>query len=335
MFDCSKEVLKFHDEAVSLPQAIQDKLRENRTANQKRLKDGLEAAKNPKPLRFIKQGSYAMKTMIQRPLNDFDIDDGVLFNKEDLKGSQGADKTPLDARKMVCDALQDKVFNKKPEVRDKCVRVYYNEGHHVDIPVYRTEAPNSDDTLYELAAAEWSESNPEGVTRWFDDCLKGKTSQDEGHQMRRMVRFLKAFGVSRPSWNMPSGFIKTVLVNESFTSFDNREDRAFYNLIQMIKARLDRNLVVKHPVLDETLTNTSSDPKMVELKNRLDWALSELKITSDPNCTRKAALKAWKSVFNTDFFDTTIEEESNKKSFAITHNEPLSPVDKRGGGRFG
>ena len=335
MFNCSNEIIDFHNESVILPTGARKQLRENRKANEDRLKDGLKAASQPAPIKFVQQGSYAMHTTIKQPNNDYDIDDGVLFLKDDLKGAQGADKSPLDARQMVCDALQDKAFNKKPKITTNCVRVFYNQGHHVDIPVYRVVNPDSASTTYEIASSEWKIANPEGVTKWFEDCVTRHNGETDDSQLRRMVRLLKAFAVSRPSWNMPSGFILTVLINESYQS-DGRDDVAFHSLLSKIKIRLAGNLVVRHPVVSEDLTKSSEDANIKELLERIDWALSKLQVTLDYNCTKKQALKAWREVFDTDFFDTLIESEAALRSpHAITNSTPTSPVDKKGANRFG
>ncbi len=337
MIDCSKEVRKFHDDRVKLSEDIRKKLSDQAEANERRLKEGLKDAEEPAPNRFVLQGSYAMRTTVQHPKNDYDIDDGVVFTKESLKGKQGADKTALDARKMVCDALYDEAFKTKPEVRENCVRVYYNEGHHVDVPVYRMENPDSKSTLYEIASGDWKKSNPEAVTEWFQKQLKAKHSSQEKegqHQMRRMIRLLKKFCISRASWNMPSGFILTVLTDERYWTFDERDDRAFYSLIKAIKSRLDGSLVVQHPVLSETLTKTTEDACMKELRERLAWAINELKVLETTD-SKKQALKAWRKVFDTDYFDDLIEENSSKNSLVIANEEPTAPVQKAGGGRFG
>ena len=75
--------------------------------------------------------------MVQDQHKDYDIDDGVYFHKDDLQGPKGGEKTALDAKKMVRKALHDDRFKMAPEVRTNCVRVYYNVGYHVDVPVYR------------------------------------------------------------------------------------------------------------------------------------------------------------------------------------------------------
>ena len=339
MMNCSKEIRSFHDDRVKLSEDVRKKLSDQAEANERRLKDGLKEADEPSPSHFVLQGSYAMRTTVQHPENDYDIDDGVVFTKESLKGKQGADKTALDARKMVCDALErnSDSFKKKPEVRENCVRVFYKEGHHVDVPVYRMENPDADGTLYEIASADWKKSNPEAVTDWFQNQLKSKHSSQETpgeHQMRRMVRLLKKFATSRPSWNMPSGFILTVLTNARYYSYNERDDQAFYDLLKSIKARLDGSLVVQHPVLSEPITKTNEDACMKELKERLEWAISELDITQTTDSKRKA-LKAWRRVFDTDYFDDQIDESSAKCSLVVANEQPTAPVQKAGGGRFG
>ena len=64
-----------------------------------------------------------MRTVIQDPGFEYDIDDGVVFTKESLKGPRGGEMSSIDARKMVCDcgSTADS-FGKAPEVKTNCVR---------------------------------------------------------------------------------------------------------------------------------------------------------------------------------------------------------------------
>ena len=245
--------------------------------------------------------------------------------------------TALDARQMVCDHLKDKRFNKKPEVLKNCVRVYYNEGHHVDVPVYRESGDEKSGFKCEIASSDWRESNPADINEWFDKQLEAKRSDqdDTDHQMRRMIRLLKRYSTSRARWNLPSGFILTILLDEKYSAFDERDDRCFYNLIVAIKNRLHGSLVVKNPVQEELLTKDDPDPKMKALREKLEEAIEKLRVLFDGKCTRKQALKAWADVFNTDYFDADIEECDSKASFVVTGDQPSQPVHKAGGGRFG
>ena len=98
MVDCSKDVLAFHDDEVSLPQIERTAMRDRRNANRKRVKEGLSEKKKPLPTDFCTQGSYAMKTMVQDPKDCYDIDDGIYFEKDALKGERGAELSALDVR---------------------------------------------------------------------------------------------------------------------------------------------------------------------------------------------------------------------------------------------
>ncbi len=340
MFNCSKEIYSYHNEEVRLPEKTQDKLREHRDANRERVTKGLKENQKPTPQAFLIQGSYDMATIIQQPKNDYDIDDGVVFKADELRGPKGAELTPLQVRQMVCEAVQDEKFNRPPEVRTNCVRVYYQEGHNVDIPSYREKTDDWGNTKLELASVEWRESNPKAVTEWFTRQVKTKSPDEAGErrQMRRVVRLLKAFAKSRESWSMPSGFILSVLVDERYRAEASRDDKSFHDTIQGVYSRLQLNLTVRHPVVDEPLTKTDNDPKMIELRTQLEKAVDWLKVLHDNDCTKKAALKAWGKVFNTDFFDSFIKEDdkgSGPTNITVTGDQPSAPVRKEGGGRYG
>lgn len=336
MINCSDDIRKYHDKEVALSSEMRTTLRERRNANRDRLKANLESNEKPKPKRFQKQGSYAMRTTIHEDGNDYDIDDGAVFDAEKLKGERGAVMSALQTRQMVCEALQDKRFTKKPEVHKNCVRVFYNEGYHVDVPAYRETIDQFGKTKCELASSDWRESNPADINNWLDGQLTKKRSEqdDDDHQMRRMIRLLKRYAKSRPSWSLPSGFILTVLVDEKYWVFDERDDRCFYNLIVAIKNRLDYSLVVKNPVHDEILTKDDPDPKMKSLREKLTEAIDKLKILFSSTATRQDALKAWADVFNMDFFDEEIDACGAKSSFVVADKAPEQPVHKAGGGRF-
>ena len=134
MKDCHSDIAAYHTDEVRLSKNEMDSMRGRQSSNQDRLKSRLDGTNKPKIREIVTQGSFAMKTMVQHPDNDYDIDDGAYFDKKDLnKAASGVEMTPLQAREMVCKAAFDKNFNQKPEARDKCVRVYYNDGTHIDV----------------------------------------------------------------------------------------------------------------------------------------------------------------------------------------------------------
>lgn len=316
MFDCSKDIRAFHDQEVVLSRDEQTAMRKRRDANRSRLRKGLEANGDPAPIEFVKQGSYAMKTMIQHPLNDYDIDDGAYFEKADLVGDRGGEMSALDARKMVRDALDDGSFKDPPEVRPNCVRVFYAGGYHVDVPVYRRSVDNGA-YLYELASGSgWRRSDARDVTAWFDRELN---ASGQTYLLRRLVRYLKKFSKSRDSWSgrVLSGFGITVLTVEKRYLDNWRDDRAVYETMRAVRDRLNWDLVVAHPVTPgDKLTNGNADPKAVYLRTHLTEALGWLAPLFEADCTRKKALACWDKVYNTDFFSNRYAGEEGSTSSA-------------------
>lgn len=305
--------MDFHDQEVTLKKPQQDEMRGRRDANRKRLKDGLKRDGNPAPIEHVSQGSYSMHTMIQDNDNDYDIDDGVVFKKDDLVGDRGSEMSALDARKMVRNAIDDGSFAKPPEVRNNCVRVYYKAGYHVDIPVYR----QLEDGSLELASSDWKGSCPTEVTDWYNSAVIEQSPDScNGRQMRRVTRNIKMFMRSRDSWktSMASGLELSVLVDECYVADNERDDVALYETMEKIKNRLDNDLEVEHPVRDEMLTDGPDDPNTRCLRVKLDEALDHLDILFDSDCTRLDALKAWNNVFKHDFWKELIEEEEAAES---------------------
>ena len=312
MFDCSKDVRAYHNQDVTVPKTEQDRMRSRRNANRDRLRKGLEKADKPPPIEFIAQGSYAMKTMVRDPDNDYDIDDGVYFRKEDLVGPRGAEMTSLQARQMVRDTVDDGRFKQAPEVRSNCVRVYYEAGYHVDLPVYRrvvTSTVFGEEAHYELAASSgWKRSDARDVTDWYED---ERVRAADGQQLRRLNRDLKKYARSRHSWRagILSGFGISVLVIERFRQND-REDRALYDTMVAIRDRLDWNLEVAHPVTPgDYITSGADDARARSFRDKLTDAIDALQPLFRTDCTREHALKCWDKVFATTSFSGRLENE--------------------------
>lgn len=312
MFDCSKDVRAYHDQEVTLPKSEQDAMRDRRNTNRTRLRNGLDKAGKPKPIEFVKQGSYAMKTMCRDPDNDYDIDDGVYFHEIDLVGDRGAEMTSLQARWMVRDAIDDGRFKRAPEVRPNCVRVFYEKGYHVDLPVYRrvvAETMFGEEVHYELAASSgWKRSDARDVSDWYE---AQRVASADGIQLRRINRDLKKYVRSRLSWrgSLLSGFGISMLTIEKFRAND-REDRALYDTMVTIRDRLNRNLEVAHPVTPgDTITSGLDDAKARCFCEKLTEAIATLAPLFDADCTRDKALRCWDEVFATTFFSERLESE--------------------------
>jgi len=354
MFNCSDDVLAHHNDETTLPFTDRDNMRARRNTNRDRLKDGLSAKGLPSVLEFKSQGSYAMRTMVRHPDNDYDIDDGTYFDAAVLIGSRGGEMTALQARCMVRDAVDNGSFNKAPEVRTNCVRIYYALGYHVDMPVYRrvtTKDFLGNETVHhELASSDWIRSDARDVTEWFEkENNRQSPDSDNGRQLRRMVRLIKKFARSRDSWKgqILSGFGITKLVTERFHGNADREDEALYYTMKGIRDRLQFDLVVRHPVTPgATITKGTDDAKARFLRDKLTEALETLAILHRADCTRENALLAWDRVFCVDTFEERYDAEKARKLStpailtsgllkSVGQSQPArAAVQKSGGGNY-
>lgn len=346
MFNCADDVLAYHDDEVTLKQSERTAMRDRRNSNRDRLKSRLRATDKPLPREFIKQGSYAMKTMVQDADNDYDIDDGIYFTRERLMDDKGKDMTPRSVREMVCAALQDGRFERAPEVKTSCVRVFYEAGYHVDMPIYRIVTEGSKER-YELAAGDsWTESRAADVEEWFDRRNQALSPDvDNGRQFRRIVRLIKKFARSRKAWKaeIAAGFTITKLVEEHFVADALREDRALRETMQQIQNRLRWNLEVVHPVTPGAkLTDGPNDSRTAYLRDRLREALDDLAVLDRVDCTDKQAAAAWDKVFNTDFFSERVTKAASDSAASnasvlgnlVTTRERPRQFQKEGGGRY-
>ncbi len=204
-------------------------------------------------------------------------------------------------------------FKTPPEVRGNCVRIYYADGFHVDMPVYRTFEENGLSHKELASTGTWKTSAPEDITNWFNGQVKAKSPDEtNGRQMRRMVRLLKAWSKSRSSWRMPSGFVLTVLVDEAYynnPTWKDRDDLALLQVMRSIRNRLQLNERVYRPVSPtEEITRESTLGRVQKLRDELEFAIAELSKIERADCDELMALKALKDVFCTDYFDGRIKE---------------------------
>lgn len=320
MFDYNEQVQAYETDCVNLPQAVKDKLRDQREANRTRLKRNRPDSIRLNDDHFIPQGSMAIGTTVQEDNNAYDIDDGVWFHKEDLKKKDGTSFTARETQEMVRDAVKDPNFNKQPEIHNNCVRVFYAEGHHVDIPCYRKLDADTDQERQELAgAAGFAASDPTEINRWFIDRVEALNKQRDGagSQLRVMIRLIKRFARSRgEDWDMPNGLKLTMLVEECAPTYYERDDEAFYWLLSKLKERLSSSLEVENRAQTKTpkdkLTKSTNDANMVELRTRVGEALDKLLVLHRSDCTKKQAREAWDWVFQSDGFFEAYDKDSAK-----------------------
>ena len=241
-----------------------------------------------------------MHTLNQHPDGDYDIDTAVIFDEMSLPASA------LEARKRVAEAvlLAGVAFSRDPEARTNAVTVWYAEGHHVDLAIYRRKQDGS----LEHAGPSWTKRDPQEVTDWFKRAVDQKSPswfpEVEPKQLRRIVRFVKRFCSSRRSWRLPGGMITTTLVVESYQNDRCRDDVALRNTLRVLRNRLAASERVFSPIDpgSELTARPQCAGQVRRLKKRLDEALLRLDVLDTSTCDEASAVEAWNFVFRHPFF---------------------------------
>jgi len=321
IFNYDGPIKKYFEEKIRVSNEELKKLKAHCEANEdriiKELKDNYDLSRNS----FENQGSYAMKTLIQEDNNSYDIDDALIIDNDLLKDENGIELSPSEYKDLVLNAINDKRFRKEPQKLKNCVRVYYNEGHHVDIACIRKRFTFSGNEILELPSTDWKQTDPKEINTWFNKKITdlNENNKDSGSQLRRMIRYLKKFSRSRKSWNMPCGLILTMLAVENFEYY-KRDDECFYWLLKNILNRLLNNGLVVYNLANksEILTKTSYDADMKEFRDKLNETFEKISMLEKDNCSAKDAREAWEYVFNTNGFFKADEDDLNEKMNIIT-----------------
>jgi hypothetical protein len=345
MFDYSAQIEAFRDKRVRLPTLFKEKLLGRRKANRdrliSRLSDFIPRASIGES-NFKPQGSVAMGTVIQTKFVDeeYDIDDGLVIARNQLKNGDGNEMTTTEVRDAVRDALKDKRFNRQPKLFTNCVRVFYadtdEEKHHVDFPVYRRWTNDENEVVQELASeSDWVRSNPTEVNDWFNTIVadRNKATDGWGTQFRHLIQLLKRFCRSRKDWLelLPNGMKLSMLVDECQSPYDARIDVAFRDLLERIDQRLESNKAIHnraHPD-QPMITRTTCDDNVVALQEKIQEALEEIATLDESSKqTEKDARGVWDWVFKSDGFFAEYDEATKAvKSEAVAANSGRSPFD--------
>lgn len=319
LHDVHKDLNSFYDDHVRLGAERRKKLASQRDACLARLKTGMRLLGEKRSTtyrsyeRSIGQGSYAMHTLNQHPNDEYDIDEAVVFLGDDLP------TTALEARKRVADALLEAGgnFRLEPEARTNAVTVWYADGSHVDLAIYREVSDGifGLGTKLEHAGADWGARDPMAITNWFngkvDDLSPGLLAAVREQQLRRVVRWVKSFARSRASWSLPGGMILSALAVESYRPDSQRDDVALYNTLVALKTRLAITKDVNNPV-DASISLTSKSGCKAQVKRlakTLDKVLAALAVLEKADCTREKALRAWGTFFNHEYWGNSAEAE--------------------------
>lgn len=247
-------------------------LRDRRAALMARLQealpDGLKA-------NMFVQGSYAMQTGVKPLSGEFDIDIGLVLerDKAEFEG-------PVEAKQLVRDAL--KQGSRRVRIRRSCVTVEYSTAdhgdYHVDIAVYAA-APNGQLFLAkgkERSAPHlrmWQEAAPQDLTAKVVDKYEGA----EIGQYRRCIRYMKRWKHVNFTTRAPYSIALTIAAYHWFEprfSLIGNEPNDFEALLNLtLRMRQEfsgtrlRVLLPVAPRVD--LLESMSDKQMLELQEKL------------------------------------------------------------------
>lgn len=325
MFDYNLKLNQFYNNHVRLRDIDKVLIREYKDKNIARIISGInkinqeENKSYPTPI-FIEQGSISMSTTNQSSDNDYDIDVAVIFPKNSIFNN------PLDARKFVAKAINKSNvnFSKPVEARTNAVTVWYTQGYHVDFAVYRSYTDFFIDK-YEHASAQWVDRDPKAVTKWFLQKVSnlspsGNFVSVEKSQFRKIVRLLKKFCKSRLNWDLPGGFILSILAAECYYPHNSRDDISFIQTLLNIKNRLLSNRIIFNPTNNIELTSKKSlRHKLTRLYEKLDQFASKSSILFQQDCDIKSCEEFYKWVFG-----TALEIETFSRLKENTHSKSLS-----------
>jgi hypothetical protein len=215
------------------------------------------------------QGSYKYATLI-KPVHlgeEYDVDVGVYFEWDD---EQIVEPTPRQLREWVQRELieYEKSCEDLKEVevpaKERCSRARYVRQFHIDTPVYHL---NTESDVRRLACLSdnWEHSDPKKLYKWFKDSVSG----DDRDQLRRLVRYLKAWAAvsfDDVQDSRPSSIFLTVVVTEAYLDLWMQrlvglaDDDALVAVIKKLHSRLFSDRKVLNPVdKDEDLNRMTSE----------------------------------------------------------------------------
>ncbi|MVT42860.1 hypothetical protein GO495_19855 [Chitinophaga oryziterrae] len=206
-------------------------------------------------LEFHSQGSFVMDTIITPKDDDFDLDDGVYF-----VGSLSPNQRPPVSKfheAVVLAVGHDEDYAKVTD-KDTCVRVAYEkEKFHIDLPIYYANSIYNPNLAH--LPDEWVLSNPIEFIDWFEKkVMSGFKSaylvenrlyteyqqwlsdiRKKDAQLRRMVRYLKAWG-DELRGDMPPGIVMTILAAENYFPHE-QDDVSLKHTLENIEKFLKAN----------------------------------------------------------------------------------------------
>lgn len=279
----SDSLFKAYNDIIKLAPSYRANLRRSRDSLRDKVRE--KFASKGYDVKFHRQGSFAMNTIIKPYDDDYDVDDGIYMLLE-----AEPEEAISTLHTWVVEAARNHT-DQEPIDRGPCVRVLFKGGYHMDLVVYYKQQ----NAVPKLAhkSKGWIVSDPKQFADWFD------READAQGQLKRLVRYFKAWKDNLRG-EMPSGLILTILATQNRV-LNERDDVAFLETMKAIRARLSMAFVCYRPTVPhEDLFAGYSQPRRDYFLARLNNFIQsgEEALAAD---TPKAACLKWKKHFGPRF----------------------------------
>ncbi len=326
MADLNETFVAFNG-IIALSPAKKDELRISRNAIRQDIETYFDNNRDKHTVKFKGQGSFAMNTTILPNNAEYDVDDGVyIFGTEEDK------PTPSTVHNWIIKAVENRT-NQNTIDKNTCVRVQYASKYHIDLPIYYKTTDSKNENFFdsedipELAhkSKDWIESDPYAFKKWFDEKAKDKS------QLKRIVRYLKAWTNNKHNLNLPSGMVFTILAVDNFVA-NERDDKAFLETLESIQKSIDDTRYTwsatyecKRPTTDKTenlLNKYSSSSRKKNFLDALDSLIASGKQAIEVKSKKDACAK-WQKHLGDRFPCSTIEEKDEDVAKAFSSPDQL------------
>ncbi len=275
MADLNETFIEFNG-IIALSAKKKKELRKSRKAVRKDIKKYFSEKRDKHTVKFKGQGSYSMNTTILPLSGEYDVDDGVyIFGKEEDR------PTTATAHSWIVKAVENRTDQETID-KNTCVRVQYAAQYHIDLPIYYKTTDSNNEYFYdssdipELAhkSKDWIESDPYAFKLWFLGKASGKD------QLKRIVRYLKAWTDNKVNLKLPSGLVLTILAANHYVA-NSRDDKSFLETLEAIQQKIDdirfsfASYVCNRPTVDSTenlldkYSSTTSKTNFLDSLNNL------------------------------------------------------------------
>lgn len=270
---------------------------------------------------FYIQGSYKMCTSIRTKDDECDLDLGVYIKPK-------PDVTAATLQQWVFDAVSGTTAA-TPSKKNKCIRVQYSAGYHIDLPVYRKDKTGNEIPELAIKSTGFEKSDARGMVDWFNGKKK------DNPQLVKLIKYLKAWADNIRE-SMPPGLAWTILAVDNQKKKDGRDDIALRDTLKEILSTLEDDFVCEVPAEPyDDMFSDYTDEKKKKIKEYLQKFIDDAtNAINEPN--EKKASKIWQKYLGSRFPEGEDKENETQSKLNALRDSILSKTARVGTtGAFG